>query len=587
MVKLKSQIVGFDLPELTHPGSFALWWSTCLAEKLPDHELAKRLEAIKSPIASVRAALVLGRSLEVREKARELAGHAISTGDETVRLFGLAIVGILDVKDSYQLGTRDLQSAPNSLILLEQLLDEARSLKVRSALLTEVEARLHRAIAESSLINADYTRARKDFTLAIALGQALNMSIFVYHTRLLLANVSVETGMMPNARQEYQILINDLNAPREVVMNAQMYSAFSLYWSSEDTQMLRLVDKILIESPNPSIGRSYCNALKMFAGVGFDSDITEEDQKRLPNVMRILVEVFSCIWASRQQRGKNKDEKKFLIQARSALDSIIVTNDLNNVVLLFFKGFIHFQLKEYVTSAKLIQDVLKISTIPSLKVMILGLAIEISAAWDGIEIMRLDILTSMMATELLKLSKSARQDMILRFSLLLPLAGAFFSVSPDASLENNGFLIENIIDVTSRPIKVFNTTGFRPIHVTLHTLKRLGVKIEDVADGGGQLEAEEKVLLRSIGMRQHWFLPISPAVLIYLLLKTHEQIIGNGFNTNSSTWRTCALQVIRRFGILPKYQKLPYYVEISKLEKALDKLISGKITVSEFRRYLE
>jgi tetratricopeptide (TPR) repeat protein len=576
-----------ELPELTNPGAFALWWSDCLLQKRSDDELSKKLEACNSPIAFVRSALVLGQRNEIRGRARELAGHAISLGNETVRLFGLLIVGILDVKDSYQFASRDLQSAPNSLVLLEQLLEEARATQVRSALLSEVEARLYRAIGESSLINADYSRARKNFALAIALGQALKMNTFVYYSRLMLANVSIESGMMPEARSEYQQLISDLQTPPEVVMNAQMYNAFSLYWSCEDTQMLRLIEEILREYPDPSIVRSYCYALRIFVGVSLEPDLSDEDRKRLPNFMIAMLEVFKCLWESRNQRGRNRDRKKFLLQARSAIDLVLITDGINKGIILFFKGYILFQLGEYSTAANIIQSALKTPTIPSVKIMILGLALEISGTWNGIEIMRLDFLTNQMSNEISKISKTARRDMASRFSLLLPLAGAFFAVSPDANGEFESFLEGNIIDVSLRSIKVFKITGLRPTHVIQYTLKAFGFNIEDMVDGGGQLNAEEKVLMKTIGLRQHWFLPITPALLIYLLLKTHEQVVGIGNQNNSTSWKICAFQVVRRFGILPTYQRGPYHDETIKLEKAISNLVSGTINLSGFHRLVE
>jgi tetratricopeptide (TPR) repeat protein len=579
-----TQLIEIEIPDLENPSLFAIWWAKNLEEKRPSGDLSKALENCHTPISYARAALVLGFDLNVRDQVTSLAGRAISLGSETVQLFGLTILATLEVSDSWSF-TRDEFNIPkNARVLLQVLLEKCQKTSIRSALLTEIEARLYRELGQNALVSKDFENARRDLVMAIALGQGLKMNTFVYYARLLLAHVASESGQLPEARKQYQQLVSDIYTPTSVALDAQVFMALSLYWMGEDTKLIQLINSISTEFPRTSLVSAYSDALLVM--VGSILELPKESTKALPTGTRIYAEVFQCIWLASIQRGRIRERKQNLLKAREAIEQFIFSEGPNGIMGSFLKAYILFQLKEYISAAKIMQNLLNKNTIPSLRIMILGLTLEISAIWNGVRLYPLHEITKMLSCELEKITESAQQDMVTRFSLLMPLAGAFFAVSPDGSIFES-FLTLNILDLSERNIRVFGTLGLRPSHAVRYTLMAFGFEIHDTLDGGGQLNAEEKVLLRTVGSTQQWFSAISPAYLVYLLLQAHEQVVGAQNLKEYTSWNKAALQVVRCFGILPKTKRDSYQIETIRINSAIEKLFTGQLLIQDFRRLVE
>jgi hypothetical protein len=582
---MESNLSTTTLPALDDPEAFARWWDAMEDSGVTPDALAERLEATLTPLGAARAALILGHSAEVRDRVRKLAGQAFG-GDDSVKLFGLAIIGILDCKEAYQFVRGELRTTIDTVRLLNTLLDTVKQSTNRPPLLSEVEARLHRAIGECATINGEYDLARRHLVLAIAFGQGLIMHSFVYFTRLFLANVAVNAGAMGEARAHYSQLIADVQTPADIVLEAQVHTAMTLFWSGEDTHALQFIKEILAQYPRHPYVTSYCDALKILTGVKVAPENLNECQQQLPNGLYTLVEVFQALWHSEGKRKRDQDRKVHLTQARKALEALRASGNLLNALGEFLKGLIALRSQEMSVAVKAAQAALKIETVPSVRILVLGLALEIAIDWNGFELIRTDDLTANIAAELGKLSSSARRDMANRFALLLPRAGALFAVSPEAEGEFISVLTNSILDVSVRPIKVFESHGLRPAHAVQITLEAFGFPVIE-ADGGGQLAGEEQVLFRRVGECDHWFTPVPPASLIFCLLRTHEHIVGVNQTHRFTTWLHAAGQVARRFGVLPKYTRGPYTLEATKISEELGNLLVGKFSVSDFRRVVE
>jgi hypothetical protein len=579
-----TQLNEIEIPDLEDPSAFATWWAKSLEEKRPSSELSSALEKCNTPIGFARAALVLGFDPNVRDQVTALAGRAISLGNETVKLFGLTILATLEVSTGWQITRHESKIPDNTGVLLQVLVKRCQKISIRSALITEIEARLYRELGQNALVIKDYENARQNLVMAVALGKSLKLDTFVHYSRLLLAHVANESGQIPEAREQYQKLISDIELPKAVTLDAKVAMALTLYWIGEDTQLVQLIYSIRNEFILSNQVRAYCDALPIL--VGFESKLPTESIPALSNGMKIWTQVFQCIWGAFQQRGQTRNRKQYLLKARAIIDQFVFSDGMNGYMTSFLKTYVLFQLREYVSAAKIAQELLKKDTVPALKIMILGIALEISIAWNGTIVAPIDEITKMLSFELEKLTELAQQDMIARFSLLMPLAGAFFAVSPNGSIFE-GFLTLNILDLSERNIRVFGALGLRPTHAIRCTLMAFGFEINDVPDGGGQLSAEEKILLRTVGECQQWFTIVSPAYLVYLLLQVHEKVVGIENLKDYSSWNKAALQVVHRFGFFSRTKRDPYQSETAKVNKALEVLLSGKISIENFRRLVE
>jgi tetratricopeptide (TPR) repeat protein len=579
-----TQLNEIEIPDLEDPSAFATWWAKNLEEKRPSSELSSALEKCNTPIGFARAALVLGFDLNVRDQVMDLAGRAISLGNETVKLFGLTILATLEVSTGLQITRHESKIPDNTRVLLQVLVERCQKTSIRSALITEIEARLYRELGQNDLATKDYENARQNLVMAVALGKSLKMDTFVYFSRLLLANVANDSGQIPEAREQYQKLIFDTESPKAVTLDAKVAMSLALYWMGEDTQLIQLIYSIRNEFILSNQVRAYCDALPIL--IGFANKLPIESMPALSNGMRVWMQVFQCIWEASQQRGQTRNRKQYLLKARAAIDQFVFSDGMNGYMTSFLKTYVLFQLREYVSAAKIAQELLKKDTVPALKIMILGIALEISIAWNGIIVAPIDEITKMLSFELEKLTELAQQDMIARFSLLMPLAGAFFAVSPNGSIFE-GFLTLNILDLSERNIRVFGALGLRPAHAIRCALIAFGFEINDAPDGGGQLSAEEKILSRTVGECQQWFTAISPAYLVYLLLQVHEKTVGIENLKDYSSWNKAALQVVHRFGLFPKTKRDSYQIVTTKINNALEVLRAGKISIENFRRLVE
>lgn len=326
---------------LSNPESFCDWWGDRETEGFTSERIADELEKSGTPLSALRAALVLGFSEEVRERIRRLAGVSIGYGDPTENLFGLGIIAILEGKIGYHLVNGELRAMRDTLVLLETLLETSKQATNRSPLLSELEARLHRAIGECALINGEYDRARRHLVLAIAMGQGLRMHGFVQFARLFLANVAVNAGAMAEARAHYSQLIFDVHVPAEIVVDAQVFTAMSFFWSGEDSLTLEFINQILSQHPSNCYVESYCNALKVFVGAESNIKNLEKSKKYLPNGLFVIQEVFRCIWrAERKHSGNYKQE---LIDGRQLLELMRPSGNLANAITHFLKGLIAYR----------------------------------------------------------------------------------------------------------------------------------------------------------------------------------------------------------------------------------------------------
>lgn len=568
---------------LASPEQFAYWWEQRLSENQSSVQMADSLEAVGTPLSAVRAGLALGFAPENQNRVRFLAGLGISYGDETIRLFGLCVIAMLDVKIAYQLTRGELNKCENTLILLETLLDDCKNAKIRNPVLSEIEARLHRAIGEATLINGKYEQARRHFVLAIAFGQALKMDGFVFYSRLFLANTSLNSGAMAEADALYNQLISDFETPSEIVLDAQIYKAVTLFWCGEDTQMKRLLEVVLSQFPDQEYVQSYCYALKAMSGVSL-MPVEISYRRFLPNGLATLSEAFGFFWQSFAERGEKR--KKYLLLARQTLELMQPRSTLTVVMAEFLKGLIALRLQEFTLASKAIENALKIQTTSAMRVLVLGLTLELGLNWHGFEIIRMEELISEIRDTMALLSESAKSDIAQRFLLLFPYAGALCAVCPEP-IDGLLVLSDAILDVSERPIRVFGTLGLRPIHAVRATLEAFAVKLHYSIDGGGQLNSEEQVLYRMVGTRKHWFEPVSPALLIYVLLHIHERVVGSSKLKSFSVWSNAALQVSRRFGILPQYIRGPFQREANNLQTAVECLLAGECTTTGFRRLVE
>jgi tetratricopeptide (TPR) repeat protein len=576
------------LPDLSNPTSFNEWWTQKLASGFTSLELAELLETEGSMMGRVRASLVLGFAPQVRERSRLLAGQALSAQDEVTRLFALCLLAYYEVKDGFHLRHGEFHGAPTAEILIQSVLEQTKNLITRSLLLVEVEARLHRAMSEAKMLTGDFLQAKSHIAHAIALSQGLGLKLFTYYSRLFLANIATNSGLLQDARGQYQVILSDFESPSEVLFDAQLYMAVTLYFSGEDRAAIATLKELSVQFPNNLQAKFYMECfLTLLGWDSFDSE-PEVYREYLPNGLATLREVFQLIWKANDRKGnKERERKNHLLKARTILEKLRQHSDLVKSMAALLNGIIALHLNELMLAIKHAKIAINIENLPlASKIMGFSLALEIALRYNGHDIIPIHDLVNQLCDLIDQVSGDARTDLALRIRMLLPRAGAFLAVNMNCPSEFQNICVLSILDVSKRPISVFVQHGLRPTHAIRFSLQAFDFPIIDPNDGGGQLEAEEKVLYRAVEQRKHWFDPVPPALLIYHYLRAHELAVGIPLLHQTSTWHQTAHDIAQRFGILPDYLKGQNVTEASLIVRVLNSMLRGEVSVAGVRRLI-
>jgi hypothetical protein len=141
---------------------------------------------------------------------------------------------------------------------------------------------------------------------------------------------------------------------------------------------------------------------------------------------------------------------------------------------------------------------------------------------------------------------------------------------------------ETILNLNSRPIRVYSKAGLRPLQAAEFTLASFGIPIFPSRMGGGQLEVFTACLQHLYGENSFWFEPVPPARLIVALLETADLD-----QTHGESLRTAAQQVYRTFGLLPQLQQTAQIPALIALEGIILKVLFGTASIKDVWHVVE
>jgi hypothetical protein len=213
----------------------------------------------------------------------------------------------------------------------------------------------------------------------------------------------------------------------------------------------------------------------------------------------------------------------------------------------------------------------------ALRALRLGLALEIGLHLHGEEVIPLAEAAQSLSEVFAELSRTAQFALARRFSVLLPLAGAFMAFSPcsnRAFVAASGLAVMKLIGRAS-----VNGKFLQPLHAGVFSLRAFGLEVEYRPNQRQREEEREATLLPVSGGRLHRFVPVAPSYLIAKYWRVFEV-------SSDPRWQRSALGLANSHGVLPAAKG--FEVERRKdLEHALNRLLESQIDTVELMRLVK
>ena len=139
-----------------------------------------------------------------------------------------------------------------------------------------------------------------------------------------------------------------------------------------------------------------------------------------------------------------------------------------------------------------------------------------------------------------------------------------------------------ILQLNSRPIRVYQKVGLRPLQAAEFTIASFGIPVVQSRMGGGQLEAFTDCLKRPYGDNLFWYDPVPPARLIVAFLEAADQD-----PTHQKLYQVTAQRVYQNFGLFPQLQQTTQIPVLNALEGIILKVLFGTASIKDVWHVVE
>jgi hypothetical protein len=566
-----------SIPDLSNPKAFADWWHECHQLDIAPLEIAKMLEAVGTSIALVRASQVLTRDPKHSILASSLAGRSLQASDHDVRLLARLRLATLEVMRGYRVGTHDVRGAFSAVPVLLETLEACDLAHPRTDLIIETELRTRKSLAEAYLMTGEYEAARGHLSHSLVLAQGLGLESFVHHTLFLLGVVLFHAGSISTSTATLERVASDPRAETIYAWDASLVIAMNALWQGDDDRALAALKRLSTQS---KVYALYADcALAITGRGGLEADFAQV-RAFFANEMMLTFQAYTLLIRANGRRSSMESES-FYRELRVSLEHFRTTTVWLEAECGFLRCLASLRLGEFGLAR---QQYPAPEGIPTehvaLRALVLGLGLELGLhVWNS-DVRPLADLSASLQRLLLNSSPPVRTSLAQRFKVFLPLAGAFLAYSPYSVSEFVSACGPAVLNLRSKPVKVYDTSTLRPLHAVRYTLEVFGYVDLDYRDGGGQLEAEEQALRHVHGSRQHWFTPVPPALLVYQFSRQHQLAFGQ--TQMPSNWNQAAHDLVRSHGLLPVGARGFRERERKSLGTAFRRLMHAESNISDF-----
>ena len=541
--------------------------------------LADYLIGTNSEIGLLRATLILGVEAEHFEIAYQLAGQLLCAEDKIIQLYGRYQMAFLTISRGFSSDSQAPITAQTALPTLSNLLVQLEALPRRTALAIELELRIYRALTEGYLVIEDYELAHSYASRMAMLAPIVGLKTAIYSARSLVAMCLQCLGKTKSAiavmREQQQ---DKNNHPYHFYIASNLAEA--LFFEGDFTSVLQLTSE---QTEATSELKAHLQAFRMFTLLVPNEPIQLE-----------LVGNRSAAFARACQHllvafGSNLQSEERQIAFRKARlassESVYNPNTWRAGFEGIFNAICSTRAGDYGLVSAHLPTLSQLNNYP-LWARILGFA-------TGIEVILRTHSKARQKTELSEITFELQKvlndleihllDQITKaLQLYTPFALAWISTLGNVQEIVAAAGRETILNLNSRPIRVYSKAGLRPLQAAEFTLTSFGIPIFPNRMGGGQLEVFTACLQHLYGENSFWFEPVPPARLIVVLLETAELD-----PRHRESLRIAAQQVYRTFGLLPQLQQTNQISALIALEVIILKVLFGTASIKDVWHVVE
>jgi tetratricopeptide (TPR) repeat protein len=549
--------------DLKHPGEFSLWIQQQRQSGLTYEELAVFVASIDDPAAVIRAAQLYA-SAGLYDQWLRCAGTALLSDDFVVRAHAMS--HLAQHETVIKGGGQDLRIPRTSAAApaLERALETLRQLSIKTPFSVEAEVSLLTTLADIYVEHRSYQQSSELASEAVLLSKWLQVSALTRNARLIYALSSLRLENLDAALTQYEIIVQADDASPMHKMIAQVNRALIWLRNGDDELACNLLEELLIENPNRLVVTSTLQYARAVGGFVINEEVLPCPSGNYD----VQVQAFKLLCAN-EYRPTESELRKILDLFREwRPNSTTLTPAIE-----WFQSIALLRLGQPLLAAQRVR--FSTSKMPDLAVLLLGLKLEIALHIDGEDIEPIPRLCEEIKN-IFDNTHTLRQrtGLARRLALWHPTAAAFLAFSP--------YSIAELVDVSSqsvlkdaRPISVYGQGIPSRIPFVQMSLEAFGINSKVQRDQHVEKDRLSSVLLIKHGTQLRWLPVVSPALLVYNLIRVSEN--------SGHAWYRAALELSRTNGLVPRTHGGYLRPEREFLQKLLEQLCAGHINIPTFK----
>lgn len=505
------------IPDLSIALNYEKWRMQCLQTNgVSRRVIADHLISTQTEIGLLRATLILGVEVSNFDIAYQLAGQLMCAEDKVIQLFGWYQTAYLTIQKSFCNDANAPLSAKTTIPTLQTILSQLESSAKRTLLSLELELRVHASLCEAYIIIEDFDLSYLHASKMSLLAPIVGLKTYQYSARSLTGLSLMNLGHLKSAFEIMDQLYKDPDTtPYRSHLAVEM--SHTLFFSGNFESALKLAE---LHRADKTVDyevhfQSVISWTLLRKPESIQHDLEVNRIHPLTRACQFLGQAF-------QFPHNSQERLKMFRNARAAcFDFSINTNSWRSGYEQIFAGLCSLLAGDYGLVQPNLPSLERLKSFP-LWVQILGIAVtlELCICYRQLQTETL-LLESLL--ELNRVLNSVENSLLRQISaflqLLTPHALGCLSVigGTEKIVISKGQ--DTILNVKSRPIRIYGNEGLRPIQAAEISLSSFGIPHVPSRMGGGQHEVFSNCLKLKYGDNDFWFTPVAPSRLIISLLE--------------------------------------------------------------------
>jgi hypothetical protein len=580
-----TEIVQFlPLPDLSIPSAYESWRIEAL--KLPGASrrlLAEHLIEFKTEIALLRAIQIAGVDPNNSDFAFQLSGQLMCSDDPIFRLYGRYQSTFLSSRMYQYTDNQATLTSQTTLPALLELLKAVKNLPKQSTLSLELEMRIHHLISRAYTVLEAFDSAYEYASQFAMLAPAIGLKNFTVTARGMVSWCLLMLGNATAASRIDRTLFEnpDLTSYK---FESAVSLAFSSFWNGDDDTLKQLLSPASI-SKMPEIDPSWLETAVGLKALTLQEKFEEFKHEEQPKRFLALMRSHKLLADALKISPFEPEKKEFFRSARAA--ALEYSNNPRvwlTITERSFHALCSLRIGDYGLAFQNLPKAFDTKEHPLwAKYFNLSTIIEYNMSVQDPEIGS-EFLEAY--SELKNLMKSTPElilkQVIKKLQLLLPKTLSFMGAAGGVSELITAAGQACIMNLKSRPIRVYEIEGLRPLQAAEFTESAFGIYSMPLGRlGGGQLEALTKCLYRSYGENFFWHEPVSPARLTTALLQAAQAASKERKGDLEKSFFMAAMSTVQNFGIVPQLQQTTKSSFLLALESLINKVLHEASEISD------